>query len=60
MVYTFENTVTHVVIAPTAQYTLGEVTPGTITWEVNGLKNTPEGTYKVSTVGDVTLIATPT
>lgn len=123
VVYTFENTVTHVVTAPTAQYTLvdagkyivtavaapgyelrpaasrvwtffvqdstkcapptlavatpkvsstpatcttaatytiGAVTPGTVTWEVNGVKNTPEGTYKISTAGDVTLIATPT
>ena len=43
-----------------ATYTIGAVTPGTITWEVNGAKNTPAGTYKVTTAGDVTLIATPT
>ena len=43
-----------------ATYTLGAVKPGTITWEVNGVKNTPEGTYKVTSAGDVTVIATPT
>ncbi len=43
-----------------ATYTIGAVAPGTVTWEVNGAKNTPAGTYQVSTAGTVTLIATPT
>lgn len=42
-----------------ATYTIGAVTPGTVTWTVNG---TPAaaGTYKVTTAGDVTLVAAPT
>jgi hypothetical protein len=43
-----------------ATYTIGAVAPGTISWSVNGAPNTPEGTYKVTTAGDITLIATPT
>ncbi|MBX3100594.1 MAG: hypothetical protein KF761_13580 [Salinibacterium sp.] len=43
-----------------ATYTIGAVTPGTVTWEVNGVKNVAAGTYKVVTAGDVTLIASPT
>lgn len=43
-----------------ATYTIGAVTPGTVTWEVNGAKNTPAGTYQVTSAGDVTLVATPT
>ena len=42
-----------------ATYTIGSVTPGTIAWEVNGVKNTAEGTYQVNSAGDVTLVATP-
>ncbi|CAN5171992.1 hypothetical protein BH09ACT5_BH09ACT5_18070 [soil metagenome] len=43
-----------------ATYTIGAVTPGTITWEVNGVKDTPAGTYQVTTAGQVTLVATAT
>ena len=42
-----------------ATYTIGSVAPNTITWQVNGVA-TPEGTYKVTAAGDVTLVATPT
>jgi len=40
-------------------YTIGAVTPGTITWTVNGAP-AAAGTYKVTTAGDITLVATPT
>ena len=42
-----------------ATYTIGSVTPNTVTWQVNGVA-TPEGTYTVTSAGDVTLVATPT
>ncbi len=42
-----------------ATYTIGEVTPGTISWTVNGVAATA-GTYKVTTAGNVTLVAAPT
>lgn len=39
-------------------YTLGEITPGTISWMVDGVP-TAAGTYKVAAAGSVTLVATP-
>lgn len=45
--------------ASAATYTIGEVTPGTITWTVNGAP-AAAGTYKVTTAGDITLVANPT
>ncbi len=39
-------------------YTLGELTPGTIVWTVNGVVS-PAGTYKVTSAQTVTLVATP-
>lgn len=39
-----------------ATYTIGAVTPGTVTWTVNGAPATA-GTYKVTSAGDITLVA---
>jgi hypothetical protein len=42
-----------------ASYTIGAVTPGTIAWTVNG-EAAADGTYEVTTAGEVTLVAAAT